>query len=264
MSRASDDQYGIDLNTALIGEDNQVEVRMIPYLESSGESLTVGTIRYTAEVQSSKSWETQGGVSVEGAAITSSEVDSAYKEWKKKAGERWAKYRSKVEQGAMDSMRAWASRNPMTVTTTFDNEAGPDFSKIFEEAPVISDTARVKDYAVRLRDLLRAGDAEALYRQMRPSISEETGWFKVTREGSREAALTHIREEWMGDSGGYRTDFPRSKIRLRRWSGGRVWELYVIGPTGERRAFFSEGPGAAHLEVYVGEIDGQLRIVRLT
>jgi hypothetical protein len=278
-----DQDIGAQLNVALIGEGNTASVIVEPYLQRSGDQLVVGDVDLEAWVSRERTdgsnvplYELPGRGGKEGIAEV--EVDSAYQQWKKRAVKRWERYlrweKEWLKQypdssrtltskggGALDSIEAWSDRNQLKVTTRFENESGPDFSPIFEEAPVITDTSRLKDYAVRLRNLLRSGNAEALYREIRPSISEETGWFKVTREGTREAALTEIREEWAAH---YRTDFPRSKIRLRRWSGGRVWELYVIGPTGERRAFFSKGPSAAHLEVYVGEIDGKLRVVRLT
>ena len=267
----------LDLNTALIGEGNKLTIRVEPRILRGG-GLSISTVKVYGKVTR----DYEGEYPVSGAKITESEVDSAYEAWKKQARAKWAEYREWEKQwlkkhpeakekitwkegGALDSIRAWAERNPLTVTTTFDNEAGPDFSRIFEEAPRLLDRPatrrRLKDYAIQLRNLLRTGDAEGIYRQIRPSISEETGWFKVTRSGRRDSALAQIQEEWVQD---FRTDFSRSDVRLRRWSEGRVWELSVLRPEEGRRPFFSEGPHSSYLKVYVAEIDGQLRVVRLT
>ncbi len=248
-----------DLNTALIGEGNELTIRVEPRMLRGG-GLSISTVKVYGKVTR----DYEGEHPVPGAKITEAEVDSVYAAWTERAREKWQTYRSTVEQGALDSIRAWASRNPLTVTTTFDNEAGPDFSKIFEEAPKLEDTPatrkRLKDYAIRLRDLLRSGDAEAIYQEIQPSVSEETGWFKVTRSGRRDSALAQIRREWTED---FQLDFSRSEIGLRQWSSGRVWELFVRRPEGEERPFFWEGPSASYLKVYVAEMGGTLRIVRL-
>jgi hypothetical protein len=257
MSRATHDQYGIDLNTALIGDGNEVQVRMIPYLEPSGEGLDVGTIEYTAEVQSSTTWETHGGVPVEGAEIIASEVDTAYKAWKKRAEEQWTEYRSTVQKGAADSMRAWASRHPMTVSTTFDNKRGPDFSRVFEEAPRLPDTPatreRLRDYAMRLRDLMAEKDTTALYKEAQPLFTDrDTG-----EPASRERILEIIGSNWFARD--WQLDFTREEVGLRRWSGGRVWELYQK-ESGEE--FFVGENGTSVLDIYVAEIGGDLTVVR--
>ena len=272
----SDDLIDLPMNTALVGKGNTYSLRIEPWMHRNAENLRFGSVKTKAWVSLNEE-QTVGG-----SKIQKPEVDSAFAVWQKRAREQWKKYRvwekqwlkknpeakEKItwkEGGALDSIRAWAERNPLTVTTTFDNEAGPDFSRIFEEAPRLLDRPatrrRLKDYAMRLRNLLRTGDTEGIYRQIRPSISEETGWFKVTRSGRRDSALAQIQEEWVQD---FRTDFSRSDVRLRRWSEGRVWELSVLRPEEGRRPFFSEGPHSSYLKVYVAEIDGQLRVVRLT
>jgi hypothetical protein len=255
MSRATHDQYGIDLNTALVGEGNTVDVRMIPYLEAFGSSLDVGTIEYTAEVQSSTSWETHGGVPVEGAKITEAEVDSVYERWSKRAQKKWDTYRSTVERGALDSMRAWASRHPMTISTTFDNKRGPDFSRIFEEAPRLPDTPatreRLRNYAMHLRDLMAEKDTAALVEEFRPAI--EYAYRQGKREGeSLQEFVAMYRKKLVLDGAEKELDFSRSEVRLSQWSDGRVWQLRRDGAEGLLR----------RIKVYVAELDGELKVVR--
>ena len=255
MSRATHDQYGIDLNTALIGDGNEVQVRMIPYLEPSGEGLDVGTIEYTAEVQSSTTWETHGGVPVEGAEIIASEVDTAYKAWKKRAEEQWTEYRSTVQKGAADSMRAWASRHPMTVSTTFDNKRGPDFSRVFEEAPRLPDTPatreRLRDYAMRLRDLMAEKDTSALFEEFRFYYAQQYKIFDLSGSVDRDEASLRKRVVMENP----KLDFGREDVDLRRWSDGRVWEVHRGG-----EAFFRSENSIR--KVYMAELDGDLTVVR--
>lgn len=275
MGTAADQNVTADLNTALVGKGNELTVEMMPFLTRGETDLNIGTVEVRARVLCNDT-------ALAGIEIAGAQVDSAYRAWRKRTREQWKEYVEWEKQwlkqnpdssetitardgGALDSMRAWASENPLTVSTTFDNEAGPDFSRIFEEAPKLEDTPatrkRLKEYAMHLRDLLRSGEAKAIYQEIQPSVSEETGWFKVTRSGRRDSALAQIREEWLRD---FRTDFSRSAVTLRRWSGGRVWELSVMRPEEGRRPFFSEGPHSSYLKVYVAEIDGKLRVVRLT
>jgi hypothetical protein len=269
----TDDEWAADMQTALVGEGNMASIRIRPFLDYSGKRLSVGTAQLKAWVEIEETRQSYvplheiKGAEGEGR-LRAEAVDSAYSAWEKQVQRQWKKLlnQKSTTKEAFVQLKTWRWNHPMEVQTTpFTNRGGPDFSRIFEEAPRLPDRPatreRLRDYAMRLRNLLRTGDAEGIYRQIRPSISEETGWFKVTRSGRRDSALAQIQEEWVQD---FRTDFSRSDVRLRRWSEGRVWELSVLRPEEGRRPFFSEGPHSSYLKVYVAEIDGQLRVVRLT
>jgi hypothetical protein len=181
--------------------------------------------------------------------------------WDEQARKQWKDYRSRMStpQEALDSIRAWAERNPMTVSTTFDNEAGPDFSRIFEEAPAIegtpADTARLKDYAMRLRDLMARRDTAALMREFRPTFTDhETG-----TPASDDRIRKIIGQNWF--SRDWRLDFERRTVRVRRWSEGRVWELYRKA-SGDPLFVSGTKQKTGLLDVYVAELDGELRVVR--
>ncbi len=248
--RFTEDHVDPPINTALIGVGNQYTLRIEPWVEQSGGDLRIGSA------------EVEGRVSVNekqiipGSEIESTLVDSAYAAWSERAREQWATYRSTVEAGALDSMRAWASRNPMTVSTTFDNEAGPDFSKIFEEAPRLEDSPatrkRLKDYAMHLRDLMARKDTSALFEEFRFYYAQQ---YKITGyKGGVQEDKASLRENVVMDDP--ELNFGREEIGLRRWSEGRVWEVYREGAD----AFFQSGNTIR--EVYVAEIDGALKVVR--
>jgi hypothetical protein len=241
------------LNTALIGEGNQLKMHSEPLLVGGGSNgLRIG------EHEGLRGVVRCNEQPIPGAKISFSRIDSVYNEWSEQARRKWETYRSTVERGALDSMRAWASRHPMTVSTTFDNKRGPDFSRIFEEAPVLEDTPatreRLKDYAMRLRDLMAEKDTLGLFHEARPLFTDhDTGTpYKKGR------VLKIISSNWFGQN--WQLQLRRDQLGVRRWAEGRVWELYRRESGDE---LFMEGTeGASVLDIYVAEIDGQLTVVR--
>jgi len=244
----------IGLNTGLTGKGNRVSVRTEPMI-LGGQEIQIGPVELRGKVTR----DYDGNYEVKGAKITEAEVDSAYEAWSERARKQWSVYRSRVEDGALDSMRAWASRNPLVVSTTFDNEAGPDFSRVFEEAPKLEDTPatrkRLKDYAMRLRDLMAEKDTSALFEEFRPSI---IGRFKTHGFDSRSEFMAKNREAVVLKDA--ILDFGRSDVALRSWAGGRVWELWR--KNSENSAFFERPSGYGMGELYVAKIDGELKVVR--
>ena len=250
QARSVDNEFDVQLNTGLVGKGNEAEIRLEPLLTRSRKSLSIGTTELEAQVLGPERSP------IRGAKITESEVDSAYEAWSERAREQWESYRSTVDRGALDSIRAWAERNPLTVSTTFDNEAGPDFSRIFEEAPKLEDTPatrkRLKDYAMRLRDLMARKDTSALFEEFRFYYAQQ---YKITGyDGSVEEDRASLRENVVMDNP--ELSFGREEIELRQWSKGRVWEFYREGAD----AFFQSGNTIR--EVYVAEIEGELKVVR--
>jgi hypothetical protein len=247
--RASDDEFNVPLNTALIGERNRASLRFEPLLLRERKELSLGMIEVEAEVLG------PGDDTVPGAKITKAQVDSVYEAWRERAQKKWKDYRTTVEQGALDSIRAWAERNPLTVSTTFDNKRGPDFSRVFEEPPRLPDTPatreRLRDYAMRLRDLMAAKDTSALFEEFRFYYAQQ---YKITDyPGSVQEDKESLLESVVMEDP--TLNFGRDEVDLRRWSNGRVWELHRDG-----EAFFRDD--ATIQEVYVAEIDGDLTVVR--
>jgi hypothetical protein len=184
----------LDLNTALVGTDNKLTIRVEPRLYE-GQKLSITEVKVYGKVTRDE----EGRYPVPGARITEAEVDSAYRSWSKQARKRWASYQSSVDRGTFDSMKVWVERHPLTVAATFDNEAGPDFSRIFEEAPRLPDTPntreRLKDYAMHLWDLMAEKDTAALVEEFRPAI--EYAYRQGKREGeSLQEFLRCIEKSW--------------------------------------------------------------------
>ena len=235
------------------------------------QSLSIGTVEISAEVLCEEK-------PMAGLGVTEAEVDSAYRAWSKRAREQWGEYvkwekrwlekhpdSSAVvtarDGGALDSIRQWSGRHPMTVSATFDNEAGPDFSRIFEEAPRLPDTPatrkRLKDYAMHLREVISKRDGVGLYREISPAQNASYRQAGKTPPPDstrlvkwKNAART--KSGWFADVRGA-TAFERAQVGVRPWVDGRVWELYRR--PGE--------PLFGGWKIYVGEMGGELKVVRL-
>jgi len=270
QARSVDNEFDVQLNAGLIGKGNETEIRLEPLLTRSGEQLSIGTIELEAQVLG------PDRNPIAGAEITKVQVDSAYEAWSNRARKQWSEYLEWEEQwleenpdisgtvtardgGALDSMRQWAARNRLTVRATFDNEAGPDFSRIFEEVPVIvgtpADSARLRDYAMHLRDLMAEKDTSGLFEEFRPAIEDR---FEIQNFESRSDYMTENREAVILEDA--ILDFGRKDVALRKWAGGRVWELWR--KKSENQAFFERPSGYGMGELYVAELDGELRVVR--
>jgi hypothetical protein len=270
-------EIGAKLNAALIGEGNTASVIVEPYLQRSGDQLVVGNVELEAWV----SREAKDGTNVpiyelsgrgKEKGITRAEVDSAYQGWKKRALKQWDGYLKREKQwlgksndsssavaskggSALDSIEAWSDRNPLEVSTTFDNEAGPDFSRIFEEAPRLPDTPatreRLRDYAMRLRDLMAQKDTAGLVKEFRPEMrySYQIGAHDAS---SFEEYVSTYQKHYVLEGAEEELDFSRTDVKLRPWVGGRVWQLRRKDAEGLLR----------RIEVYVAELEGDLRVVR--
>jgi hypothetical protein len=252
--RAVDNSFDVSLQTGLVRGKNEVEVRLRPRLRRSGQELTVSGVNFTAEVLPYR--DAPKAVSV----MEENHVERAYARWSKQAKEEWKRVLEKsTSEAALDSIKIWAGSNPLTVSTTFDNEAGPDFSAIFEEAPVLEDTPatreRLKDYAMHLRNLMAEKDTSALFEEFRPSVM---GRFRMRHFDSKSEYMAKNRKAMILEEA--ILNFDRSDVGLRPWSEGRVWELWR--KDSENRAFFETSTGYGMGELYVAEIDGELRVVR--
>jgi hypothetical protein len=197
-------------------------------------------------------------------------------EWERKWLEKHPDSSSTItarDGGALDSMRQWTARHRLSVSTTFDNEAGPDFSRIFEEAPRLPDTPatreRLKDYAMHLLDLMAAKDTSGLTQEFLPVVwaGQDSLSVENPRSNFSEKQIQSIREHIVMEDP--HLNIERSEIGLRSWADGRVWELYYEPDGG---ALFAvpmlrenleayTGMGSKR-EVYVAELGGELKVVR--
>ncbi len=149
-------------------------------------------------------------------------------------------------------------RPPITLVHAFASE-GPDFSAELYDAAPWDDEAASRDYAMKLRALLVNRDVGGLLAEHEPKIQ---AWSKAYAEP--EAAFADSLREELAQfvAAGPDVAFTRDDVELRRWCGGRIWELRrwgdlpllrtLLGPEGER----------TELTAFVAPRRGGLRIVR--
>jgi hypothetical protein len=254
----------IGLQSGLVRGENTVRIQVEPTTLRHGDALWFPRVRLHGQVTG----DYHGDRPIPGAAITEAQVDSVYAEWKQRAEAVWEGFlRSEAawleanpdrgweitwrSGGALDSMWAWSRDNPVVVSTTFENELGPDFSDIFLAAPMLTDTSRIRDYAMYLRDRMAAQDTLALFEAFRRYYADQYIYYQV--DGNIEDDRQSLLDNAVMPKAAL--DFRRGDIALRSWSGGRVWEVTRRGHS------FFESEDAIQ-DVYIAEIDGELQVVR--
>ena len=239
---------------ALVSGENVAAVEVVPAVFGSPSGPAVGPVRFRAWV------EAPDGTTVPGTERPAAHVDSVVAAWTAELGARWAGW-SRGGGAAEDSARAWAQRRPVRVEMRFARPGGaadgaPSFDAVFRDAPVIAgtpaDSARLRAYAVQLRDLTAARDTAALMAEFAPSVDAR---YRQSGAADSAAFYERNRQAFVLDDP---APFGAPDVGLRSWAGGRVWELTRPGA----RPLLS-GPGGAVRAVYVGEgPDGALRVVR--
>ena len=274
--------YRVGASVSLVSGANTLVVRMTPLLGRSGRALVVGRPALTAAL------DCAGGG---GVTLSEGDLEGAHERWRAGLLERWdgwlaaedsvlaarpdlaAALADSLARGpgsvglgpALDSARAWARAHPAEAEGSFEyavapgraSGGAPSFDAVFREAPVIggtpADSARLRAYAVRLRDLTAARDTAALAEAFRPALmAKYLVWGGEDALGQGvEVYLAGLREQLVVSP---LTPFEADDVELRSWAGGRVWEL--LRTDGE--------PLLNGLSVYTGEADGQLRVVRVS
>ena len=258
------------VNVDLIGENNEIRVVAGPTMKSDSSGLTtVEDARLSGSVSLYREGQltgTQAGEEI--TTFSLQDTIEARREEKRQA------FQERMQSAPPEEKQKLAGREeeltsvefPIEMTVRFDSPKTPSFAEHLTEAPVIEDTAAVRDYAVNLRDLMRRQDSREIYEEL-----------TIKTEDYNEAYYESNGYEWWKKTlkryyaNGLRTDFEREDIGLRPLLGGRLWEVYVENgepdepwdPTG-RKFFKTRGENGSILSmrVIVGRVDGELCIVR--
>ena len=184
-------------------------------------------------------------------------------------------------------LRAWVRAHPLTVETTFEAEHGPDHGWLLGRPVEIerararhpwerryklvggvralegtaADSARLRAFAVDLRDGLAGRDTAAVFELVRP-LYQKGAHTPVQVDTLRERIAPALYSKWFRYP--HHLDYEASGVGLRSWSGGRVWELYRTDSLGKAfgaRALLLTGKSGFR-RVFAAEVDGRLRAVR--
>lgn len=173
--------------------------------------------------------------------------------------------------------REGAANAPLSLLPVRFDTQGPAFRDTLREAPPVTDRAAVIAHAMRLRDLFAARDATALAVELSPKIRDYAAAYGTSEATLHAELQRHLQTSLFRR--GIIVDFGPEHVEPVPCCGGRLWHLRRKPPPPDPR--FPEGVGArpddwhpflrthrdeagldAMMEVFVGEVDGALRIVR--
>jgi hypothetical protein len=148
---------------------------------------------------------------------------------------------------------------PQNFFFVFDNE-GASFAGELSDAGPFTDEDALRDYAMHLRDLMIARDANALAHEMAPKVEAYAAAFDddVLRIAQGLAQVLH--DDYAPR--GFVTDFERDEVELISCAGGRMWELRRPGGRPLVQTPPDADEGTMQIPIIAGYRDGALRVVR--
>lgn len=262
--------FSSPMNDILVGQDNVVRIEVTSTEIKDEDS---GTLRPSspseAVVEASVKRITGGTVTPEGGEVLATTTLNEVVEERKQELEE--QFNEKLQNASPSERKSLADQQeelttvkfPLEIELTFDSEDVPSFRERFLKAPTIGDTASVKDYALKLRDLLRRRDLDALYQEFEPKFKEYDKAYPSQAEPDNQEWFKNKIREAVYSRAPF-LDFEREDLKLKRWCDGRIWELEVdrkpalkntlLYARGEEESFF--------MDIFVGLKDGELRVVR--
>jgi hypothetical protein len=134
------------------------------------------------------------------------------------------------------------------------------FAAELGQAPPIADSDALRDYAMVLRDLLRAGDLDRLAAELAPKVAAYALAYDHDA-GAIDASLRALlRNDYFAR--GVDTSFERADVELVSSAGGRLWELCRPGGKPFIQTPADADGSTMQMAVVVGCVDGALRVLR--
>jgi hypothetical protein len=180
--------------------------------------------------------------------------------------EPWAQARGGVEVASFefraplgDEMAPHTVELPLSMTTVrFDSE-GPSFRERLLDGPRIA-ADEVVAYAMKLRGVFAAQDRAAIARELTPKFADFARGYHATVDQILADLDAHLTNKLFRR--GLLLDFTADDVVATPWCDARVWRIQR-GP-GEPfvRTRRDEQGLDSFMEIFVGRVDGELRVVR--
>ncbi|MEZ5198027.1 MAG: hypothetical protein R2764_17060 [Bacteroidales bacterium] len=155
---------------------------------------------------------------------------------------------------------SFSHEKKLAATLQFDNKDF-DFSKLLLEGKQFDDLEIIKDYAERLQKQLINKNTGALSNEFTPKMIAYGEAYNVEPEVLIEEFVEYLNDDFFPNKP--LLDFSRAEILARPWCEKRIWE---IGVGLDYREFMTTTPDEDGFEyalrIFVGMIDGKLRVVR--
>jgi hypothetical protein len=153
-----------------------------------------------------------------------------------------------------------ALEHPQAFFFIWDNDEGPNFAPELRDEAAFDDEGALRDYAILLRDLVRAGDVDGLVAEMEPKVQAYATAYADEAPRVRASLAEVLRDRIL--PAGPTTAFERDEVQLESLINGRMWALRK--PDG--RPLVSTEPdgegGTYQIPIVVGLRDGGLKVVR--
>lgn len=242
---------GKPVNHMLVGSDNTV-------------TLTITSTEHSSSAVTERSEQTSSFEDVAGSLVVERVTEDTVVVT---AGEEKRDAVRSVDVGEAVRQRLERSAEPTSsveLELAFDSEDVPSFRERLREAPVVDDEEELRDYAMELRDALEERRTDDLYEEFEVKFEEYDRAFPSRApDDSRAWFRQHATESLFEESARQRFDFTRDDLLLEPWAGGRVWELGVErDDTSREFVLVEDDEGTFVMDVYVGDVAGDLRIVR--
>lgn len=137
---------------------------------------------------------------------------------------------------------------------------GPDFTAELTGGPPLGDDDALRDYAIHLRDLARAGDVPGLLFEMEPKVRAYAAAYAEPADVIRQSLREALSAEYVPR--GFVTDFERADVELSPCAGGRLCELRRPGGLPLLQTPPDADESTRQIVVVAGRRAGALRVVR--
>jgi hypothetical protein len=165
-----------------------------------------------------------------------------------------------LDEALIDSGKRGNVELPFSlVARRFDND-GPCFRERLLEGEPIRDRNAVIDYGLRLRDWLRAQDTTNIAEQIDPKLVDYAEAYYGSVDQLRYELLGFLRGKLFAR--GLMLEFGADDLEATPCCNERIWRLRRPGNEPFIRTHEDADGFDSMMEVYVGVVDGQLRIVR--
>lgn len=243
--------FACPINDNLIGEDNIVEIIVMPAMLESGQLAQVSDILVGGAI---KIYETNEDDGSDNAPIVIERFDFANIITKRQR-EAYLN-RTVLEDGELKEVPDISF--PVDFGVEFDNKYF-SFRNRFLESEIIDDKEMLLDYAEFLRDLIIKHDTSGLYREFKTKFDDYNIAYPKYAEDDEVTFPQFLNSEFF--PGGPITDFERDDIGLKSWCEGRVWEIFVKP---NQPLFITTGLNKQinEIDIFVGLVEGELKVIR--
>lgn len=227
------------INPYLIGDNNIITIEVMPFITEDGSPTDLGEAEINVAVRHY----------ADGEPVVAGQGDALFET------EFHTELRERIRQAQEDDVEL---ELPQEFLHVFDNPA-PDFTAELSDAEPFDDLEALRDYAIHLRDLVDAGDVDALMVEFEPKIQA----YMAAYDEPRDPFADSLREnfvEFLAENPN--NVFERDAVELESCCGGRVW--WLRQPGGAPLLHTHKDPDGNHsyFDVLVGQRDGALRVVR--